>query len=71
MSTPRYLFCCPACGNRDTAAIQDNGEPYRSPRLTLLCVAPCAPEVSTLDADSFEPGEPVVCGAQWDPNDPD
>ena len=58
---------CPHCGNRDPKLIEDNGERPSSPDLTLLCVAPIAPEDSTFDWLPLNQ-RPATCGMQWDPN---
>jgi len=71
----RYLFECPACGNKNLKFIQDNGDAYRSPDLTLLCVAPSDEVHTTFDHDFIadmrrdDPNYKIVCGAQWLPND--
>lgn len=59
---------CPNCGNRSTRYIQTNGERDTSPYLTLLCVAPVAPELSSFDHLPLDQ-RPVECGMQWMPND--
>lgn len=58
-------FTCPHCENTDRAFMEDNGEKWNSPDLTLLCIKPCDP------ADNSFDNEPAigVCGAQWEPNE--
>lgn len=67
-------FCCPHCENRDSAFLQDNGDPPKSFDYTLLCVARVAPEdrswdhVKPLPEDLDADGK-VACGMQWCPNE--
>lgn len=64
---------CPHCGNADGKYIETNGEPARSPDLTLLCVArvPAGEwsfdHVDPLPEDLDAQGR-VPCGMQWEPN---
>ena len=64
---------CPHCGNTNSKYIQDNGEPPRSPDLTLLCVARVKPGDWAFDHVKPRPEDLdahglVPCGMQWDPN---
>lgn len=63
---------CPHCGNTDSRTIQDNGEPARSPDLTLLCVARVPPGEWSFDEaplpEDHDARGLVPCGMQWDPN---
>lgn len=65
---------CPHCGNTDCKYIETNGDPAKSPDLTLLCVARVAPddwsfgrELPPLPEDYDADGR-VPCGMQWEPN---
>ena len=63
---------CPHCGNADRKYIQDNGEPAKSPDLTLLCDARVPPDEWSFDIKP-EPQDIgadglVPCGMQWDAN---
>lgn len=64
---------CPHCGNADSKYIETNGEPARSPDLTLLCVARVAPDEWSFDhvaplPEDFDAAGLVPCGMQWEPN---
>jgi len=64
---------CPHCGNADRKLIETNGEPARSPDLTLLCVARVPPDAWSFDHVAPEPQDLdaaglVPCGMQWDAN---
>lgn len=61
---------CPNCGNRNRRYIETNGERPSSPELTLLCVAPVAPESSSFEFMPLD-RRPAECGMQWMPNDDD
>lgn len=63
---------CPHCGNTSSTTIQTNGEPARSPDLTLLCVARVKPDEWSFDAkplpEDHDANGRVPCGMQWEPN---
>ncbi len=65
---------CPHCGNRNPKFLQDNGEDWSSPGLSMLCVSRVKPEDWSF-ADGAKPAKEdydvnglVPCGMQWDPN---
>jgi len=73
MSTKRSVRC-PHCGNRNQAAIQDNGVSPRSVLYGLLCVARVAPGSDAFDGEAnppleVDPDGKVACGMQWSPNE--
>ena len=64
---------CPHCGNINQKHIQNYGERPSSPDLTLLCVAPVAPNEWSFDhvaptPEFYDANGQVPCGMQWDPN---
>ena len=65
-------YKCPHCGNENKWYMEDNGLPSTDSDFTLLCINPI-PIDETCDPEWYRanPDEEVVCGMQWEPNNPD
>jgi hypothetical protein len=67
---------CPHCGNTDPRTIETNGLNYRHPDLTLLCTRRVKPEDSSyseidlIPERDYDTNGLVICGMQWEPNNP-
>lgn len=63
---------CPHCQNENENTIHNNGEPARSPDLTLLCVARVKPSEWSFDEsplpEDLDTNGLAPCGMQWEPN---